>query len=482
MTLCALYIFVEFKQKSEQQEIKSIVKIDKILAANSSALPRNLTKYLNLRARAYNCPNNLSLTRVGTPIRGGAYGPALVCGIERFLNGERPCVTYSFGVFSDYEFEVEIEHKTNCTIKVYDPTVSVVGKEQSKLRFQPNGSIRNLKSIMQANGHENIDILKVDTDYGFEFSEFEKLFEDFGGKLPVAQLLMEIRTFDPNNYDNVSRLFQNLELSGLRVLDYEENMYDPEFHSLRSQTSNKLVEWARKSEKKWEKDVQNRDKVLRENPMLFFNGSIATIWKLLTPSYTCPYGLTRVGRDGDGGKWVCGVERLTTGAEPCVTYSFGVSGDSSFEADLLQRTNCIIYAYDPTVQSIGKPLTPNNPRVKFHQVGIGFMDTTQGNLRTLKSLMKSNGHEWIDILKIDVEGSEYPSLFRVMDDFQTIPFGQLLIEVHAWQPQNTMNLISLFKALESKGMRAFFNEPNPYDAKCYEFSFLNSQAVGTYFT
>lgn len=39
-------------------------------------------------------------------------------------------------------------------------------------------------------------------------------------------------------------------------------------------------------------------------------------------SFQCPHHVERIGVLGDGGKWVCGVERLAT-QEKCVVYSFG---------------------------------------------------------------------------------------------------------------------------------------------------------------
>ena len=40
------------------------------------------------------------------------------------------------------------------------------------------------------------------------------------------------------------------------------------------------------------------------------------------PSFQCPHHVERIGVLGDGGKWVCGVERIAT-QEKCVVYSFG---------------------------------------------------------------------------------------------------------------------------------------------------------------
>lgn len=40
------------------------------------------------------------------------------------------------------------------------------------------------------------------------------------------------------------------------------------------------------------------------------------------PSYRCPHRVERVGIMGDGGKWVCGLERIAP-KKQCVIYSFG---------------------------------------------------------------------------------------------------------------------------------------------------------------
>ena len=53
------------------------------------------------------------------------------------------------------------------------------------------------------------------------------------------------------------------------------------------------------------------------------------MWRLCAgdffiPSFQCPHHVERIGVLGDGGKWVCGVERLAK-QEKCVIYSFGSS-------------------------------------------------------------------------------------------------------------------------------------------------------------
>lgn len=45
---------------------------------------------------------------------------------------------------------------------------------------------------------------------------------------------------------------------------------------------------------------------------------------------------------------------------------------------------------------------------------------------------------------------------------RTLPFGQLLIEVHAWSTHfpNSMSLVKWFDKLENAGLRPFMFEPN----------------------
>ena len=74
------------------------------------------------------------------------------------------------------------------------------------------------------------------------------------------------------------------------------------------------------------------------------------------------------------------------------------------------------------------------------KVGLGAEDQLYKKppFYTLKSLMDVNGHDYIDILKIDVEGSEYVAFDTFMNDFQgrPLPIGQVMIELHLVDDKN----------------------------------------------
>ncbi|CAO3564100.1 unnamed protein product [Mortierella alpina] len=109
----------------------------------------------------------------------------------------------------------------------------------------------------------------------------------------------------------------------------------------------------------------------------------------------------------------------------CVIYSFGVDYETRFEGEMLDRAECEIWAYDASVKvkRMG-PETHGRPGAYFKPYFIGdknYVDKRGVQWRTLRFLMKENGHDWIDILKVDIEGSEYPTFSAMMDDLMSCP-------------------------------------------------------------
>ena len=69
------------------------------------------------------------------------------------------------------------------------------------------------------------------------------------------------------------------------------------------------------------------------------------------PDFSCAYE-ERVGRIGDGGKWVCDVVKLASSSS-CLVYSVGSRGEFSFEADLHRRVpHCDVHVFDQTLKSV----------------------------------------------------------------------------------------------------------------------------------
>ncbi|KAJ9151820.1 hypothetical protein NKR23_g2752 [Pleurostoma richardsiae] len=244
-----------------------------------------------------------------------------------------------------------------------------------------------------------------------------------------------------------------------------------------------MHEHLRLAEASWAKTVRQRHEMIEKDyghvrGMPLFPSVDATsyrqhpytIWDFTPASFGCPHEIERVGRMGDGGKWVCGMSRYETlpKERPCIVYSFGVWEESSFENELLSRTHCEIFAYDFSVVDFGVQLEPDNrARAHFMQAGIaGKTNESQTPpFYSIADLMKKNGHDYIDILKMDIEFAEFEALDGLGEDFPAnralgLPIGQLMVEIHFFNGQTSEGYLNWWERLEARGMRPTWTEPN----------------------
>jgi hypothetical protein len=217
-------------------------------------------------------------------------------------------------------------------------------------------------------------------------------------------------------------------------------------------------------------------------------------------SFNCPHSIIRIGRLGDGGKWLCGLEKhldlpksrkssvtdlsLTPaasipvggkgevgeiGRQPgCIIYSFGIQIESSFEDELLKRTpNCQIWGYDFSVTKFGPQLHEIEAagRAHFTQAGIAGTTDTERNpaFYSIQDLMAMNGHDHIDILKMDIEGYEFESMNSLIKHFTSqgleIPISQFLVEIHLDPGRiGTDDFLTWWELLENAGFRPVWTE------------------------
>lgn len=92
-----------------------------------------------------------------------------------------------------------------------------------------------------------------------------------------------------------------------------------------------------------------RSKIDRDNPDKSVDpnlpgkyGNVMWSWDVAKPTMQCST-LSRIGKFGDGGKWMCDLQWLP---EPCVVYAYGVWGDVSWDEDLRAKTGCEMHLFD----------------------------------------------------------------------------------------------------------------------------------------
>ncbi|QGM47135.1 FkbM family methyltransferase [Methylocystis heyeri] len=156
----------------------------------------------------------------------------------------------------------------------------------------------------------------------------------------------------------------------------------------------------------------------------------------------------------DYGGWGVDVGLLTPDS---IAYSIGVGEDITFDLDLIDRTGCTVYGFDPTPGAVRWLASQQLPdRYHFVPIGIGVEDgaidfsvpenpltcsctaldsSTQKSsnkvsceVQTLASLQRRLGHTHIDLLKMDIEGLEYAVLDNIFESGSRP--RQLLIEFH----------------------------------------------------
>lgn len=181
-----------------------------------------------------------------------------------------------------------------------------------------------------------------------------------------------------------------------------------------------------------------------------------------------------------------------------IVYSAGVGTDISFDKALMRRYRTAkIYAFDPTpisVEWIKRKKTPAN--FIFHPIGIGtkngkeqmFLPSShrvsftihqwdeaskehvEVEMKTINSIAEQHGHSFVDVLKMDIEGSEFEVLKAL--DFSKLSFGQILVEFHERFVENGVEIKNeTIKRLETHGYICFAISSD------YEYSFINKRLL-----
>jgi FkbM family methyltransferase len=145
---------------------------------------------------------------------------------------------------------------------------------------------------------------------------------------------------------------------------------------------------------------------------------------------------------------------VTRGMGPgTVIYSGGVGEDITFEQELIRRFGVKIHIFDPAPVAARTIALANNDHLLFRPLGLSASTVGKFSLgggtddsRWLKAggseglactsvvrEMEANKHDFIDLLKIDIEGFEYEVLESCLQ--AGIPIKQICVEFHDFFPE-----------------------------------------------
>jgi FkbM family methyltransferase len=149
--------------------------------------------------------------------------------------------------------------------------------------------------------------------------------------------------------------------------------------------------------------------------------------------------LERVGSEYGG--WVIPADLI---GPDSICYCAGCGEDITFDLGLIERFGCHVYAFDPTPRAIEhvKKTVGKNDKYHFSEIGLwnekdklkfyapkkqmhvshsllNIQNTDEYiivDVERLSGIMKSLGHEKIDLLKLDIEGAEYSVIDSIIED------------------------------------------------------------------
>lgn len=166
-----------------------------------------------------------------------------------------------------------------------------------------------------------------------------------------------------------------------------------------------------------------------------------------------------------------------------IIYSFGVGQDISFEKEIIEKYNCNIFSFDPTPKSvewIKNQEIPNNltfldyginfktgfvafnlPKNHIHISGsiIKYKNLDENNsilvfMKSFTDIVNNLGHKNIDILKMDIEGSEFDVIENILNS--KIEISQILIELHPrFFADGRKRVFELLEILKNNGYGVF---------------------------
>ena len=206
-----------------------------------------------------------------------------------------------------------------------------------------------------------------------------------------------------------------------------------------------------------------------------------------------PYKLAKPGADRG---WLVCSDLIPQGG---IAYSFGVGANVSWDVAMIDQFGVEVHAFDPTPESIAWVAQQQLPsKLHFHDYGIAAFDGTlnfyppkkpgrmhfsqdpqkynrpdqppiPGRVLRLDTIAKQLGHSRIDVLKMDVEGTEFDCIPDLLQS--NIEIGQLLVEVHYHHPTRSFDEgLRLLRQINAAGFECFDISP-----RGLEFGFVNDR-------
>lgn len=210
------------------------------------------------------------------------------------------------------------------------------------------------------------------------------------------------------------------------------------------------------------------------------------LFQVFVPTVGCST-LFRIGENSDGGKYVCNIHHINP--NDCRVYSFGTASTVGFDLHITKLLGCYVDAFDPTVDKSKILRKLIDKKVTFHELGLGPLKnnkekTLKGKpIKTLDDITRELGHHKVDILKVDIEGSEVPAFKQIFttDILSQLKTKLILVEYHGKKKvvncEERENLYQFIKLFYDHGFLMYSAESNILWVYGIEYGFIHKDFI-----
>ena len=220
---------------------------------------------------------------------------------------------------------------------------------------------------------------------------------------------------------------------------------------------------------------------------------------MINITYQCR-NYKRFGNKMGGGYELCLDPPLLQKGKKCVAFSFGIQNDFSFDDDIGTILNCTVHSFDPSMRPQEYARSNNT---YFHNIGVGAANYKSSNgwpMYRFSDIRKILGYGVIDIVKMDIEDSDWPVLRDIVESGEASMFiKQIALEMHSITLRDErvklsdyLTMLKIMHSLEEAGFRKYlvhirnnccgrFSVVVTSDVSklnglcCYEIFFVNSK-------
>uniref|UniRef100_A0A0B6ZCW6 Methyltransferase domain-containing protein n=1 Tax=Arion vulgaris TaxID=1028688 RepID=A0A0B6ZCW6_9EUPU len=195
----------------------------------------------------------------------------------------------------------------------------------------------------------------------------------------------------------------------------------------------------------------------------------------------------RMGNIGDGGWEICDDFDVRPRL-PCIIYSFGINNDFTFDDDAALVYGCQVYSFDPSMTNFADKVIRSNFST-FYKIGLSdksYIGSNKWKMETFANIKKMMGHQntIIDVLKIDIESSEWAAVPEMASSGQLKNIRQIMMEYHVTGDSRDYILprLKAIQAIENAGYKRYYVHKNPACGKrIHGYPIIRTQCYEVYY-